>query len=58
MIEFLAIVAVVAMSFADAPRRRTGCRVNDLRRWKKYGGTLDRPRPPCRFTPRTEEDAA
>lgn len=40
----LVALSIVAL-FAFPPRRR-GCRINDLSRWKQFGGTLERPGPP------------
>ena len=36
---------VLVVALLAAPRRR-GHGVNDLKRWKQYGGTLERPPPP------------
>jgi hypothetical protein len=44
MIEVMLILLVLGL--IAAPARRSGCGVNDLRRWKQYGGTLQRPAPP------------
>lgn len=57
VLMFLVCGVIAALAGSRAPRR--GCRVNDLRRWKQYGGTLERPKAPVRFrAPQSKEDAA
>jgi hypothetical protein len=42
-----AVLALVAfMALMMVPQRRRGCIINDLSRWKQYGGKLDRPKEP------------
>jgi hypothetical protein len=43
--SLVALIFVLALLLA---LRRRGCGVNDLSRWKQYGGTLERPGPPGR----------
>lgn len=47
MIWLLAFVVIALLSSRVA--RDAGRGVNDLSRWKQYGGTLERPSPPGRF---------
>lgn len=48
--SLLCIIAVIlVLAIVCVPRRGGGCRVNDLSRWKAFGGHLDRPPPPPPF---------
>lgn len=50
--EFILILlALAALVFVPAQRRK--CGVNDLSRWKQYGGHLERPAPPAPMKPRS-----
>lgn len=45
---YIALIAVaVVFCLMAPPVPRGGTRVMDLRRWKRFGGTLERPRPPA-----------
>lgn len=47
MLLLLALVFVVVVVAATFGGRRHGHGVNDLGRWKQFGGTLERPAPPA-----------
>lgn len=44
-LALLLLIGLLALLLAPAGRR-CGVGVNDLSRWRQYGGTLDRPPPP------------
>lgn len=48
------ILFVALLLSASCNRRRRGCRVNDLSRWKQFGGHLERPAPPPPCNPRRD----
>jgi hypothetical protein len=50
MIELLIVLIVILSLVSTFRPHRRGCGVNDLSRWKQYGGTLERPGPPGRTT--------
>jgi hypothetical protein len=58
MSEVLIVLIVILSLMSIFTPRRRGCGVNDLSRWKQYGGTLERPDSPGRTNaPPTSDEA-